>query len=297
MQRGIWRQFFANALFSAATATLLMSPLTAVAIVVNLDAFTVERNGAIFFNDSFDDGLAPPSAPNFPNGQSASYNVFGAFSSESGGRLRLASADGGLTFNAIEQSRRTLRSVLVTNVDSANLVSGLKVDDTLSVSAIYDLATPTGPLINGYSVRFSDRDAGGVKQTADLQVVWRPEGGALVRSLHQDFEANCVCVLDSDSLAAPAGADQIRLTITRPDAGAANFFASWSYLANGAVVGGGASATPAVLFQGENFVRAEFLAFEAVNAPIPEVSTGWLTLAGLLVAGFAARRARGGSAG
>jgi len=266
--------------------------------VVYLDQFEIKRNGGTFFTDAFGDGSPPPSAPNFPNGQPASYSVFGTFvaGSEAGSLLRLNSADGGLTQNATGQDRRTLRAALNTNTVSSDLASGLKIDDTLGLTGLFNLSSLTGPLINGYGIRFSDRTAAGVNQAAELDVRFNPETGKIeVRYVLQDFATSQVIERGLADFAPPSGADQILLQLARPDTGFdgtnytnTNFFASYSYLQGGNVVGGGAFEAPISLFQGETFVRAEFLAFESL--PVPEPGT--LALLGLGFAGMAAMRRR-----
>jgi hypothetical protein len=259
--------------------------------VVYLDQFEIKRNGGTYFTDGFADGNAPPSAPNFPNGEPALYSVFGTFvaGSEAGGLLRLNSADGGLTQNASGQDRRTLRAALNTNTDSSNLINGLKIDDTLSLTGLFNLSSLTGPLINGYGIRFSDRTAAGVNQAAEFDVRFDPLTGKVeVRYVLQDFATNQIFERGLADFAPPSGADQILLQLVRPDPTNTNFFASYSYLQGGNVVGGGAFEAPISLFQGENFVRAEFLAFESL--PVPEPGT--LVLLGLGFAGMAAMRRR-----
>lgn len=261
------------------------------AAVVYLDQFEIKRNGGTFFTDGFGDGNPPPSAPNFPNGQPAVYSVFGTFvaGSEAGGLLRLNSADGGLTQNANGQNRLTLRAVLNTNTDSSDLGTGLKIDDTLGLTGLFDLSSLTGPLINGYGIRFTDRTAAGVNQLAELDVRFNPVTGKVeVRYVQQDFATNEIFERGLADFAPPDGADQILLQLTRPDTTNTNFFASYSYLQGGNVVGGGAFEAPISLFQGENFVRAEFLAFESL--PVPEPGT--LAMLGLGFAGMAAMRRR-----
>src|SRR5215470_11664855 len=76
-----------------AMALALSSP--SLAIVVGLDRFSITRNGAAFFTDNFNDGIPPPSAPNFlfnPN-IAASYGIQGTIpnGAESNGVLQFDS--------------------------------------------------------------------------------------------------------------------------------------------------------------------------------------------------------------
>ena len=195
---------------------------------VNVDQFTVTRDSSILFNDTFDDNAPPPSAPNFVTGLAASYAVFGTIpaGAESGGLLHIDSANGALSGNAIEAQRLIVNATLVTGG-----ATNLGIGNVLELSGTFGLTIPTGPLYSGYGVRFSDAASGVTHQLAQIQVQY---GEALAQPrisyIFQDFDTNSLVTLGNVPLAAPAGADQIRLTVTRPSASNNNFFASFSYL-------------------------------------------------------------------
>jgi PEP-CTERM motif len=261
--------------------------------VFELDSFSVERNRIQIFNDTFSDGAPPPSAPNFNDDSAASYSVFGSPGPESGGLLKLNTANGGLTTNASGDARRTIRAALNTNTSNADadLGRGLKDDDRLRLRGFFNVGVPVGPVLNGYGIRFSDRGPAGIFQAADLQVVFNPATGkAEIRWVLQDFANGQVTTVGSTDLLIPDGADQIALQIERPSLDSKDFFATWFFLDGGLVKGTGTFASGIGLFDGERFVRAEFLAFEGVPA-VPLPGTLWLLGAGLLAGlGFAQRR-------
>ena len=162
------------------------------------------------------------------------------------------------------------------------------------MQATFNLGVPLGPRLNGFAIRFSDRSlaTGLLNQSADLNVLFNPTTGkAELRWLLQDFGAGTTTGFGSTDLVLPPdGADQIRLQIARPDVTSKDFFASWIFIKGGFASGTGSFATGIGLFNGERFVRAEFLAFEDVPA-VPLPGTLWLLGAGLLAGlGFARRR-------
>jgi hypothetical protein len=275
---------------TALTVALLATPTRAAEF--EIDSFTVGKNGATWFVDDFSDGVAPPSAPSFPGGAAASYSVGGTAGPEAGGLLSLDPAQGVLATNAAGATRRTLRAALNSNTNSADLASGLKIDDTLSVRGLFNFSSPTGPLANGYGVRFTDRSSAGLFEIAELLVFYSPTTGtARIGWVNQDFAASATSLVESAELELMKGVDQILLRIARPDRTSPDFFASWDYLSGGVKVGGGSFLTPIALFDGESFVRAEIMAYTAVPAAVPLPGTLWLIGAGLLAGlGFARRR-------
>lgn len=273
-----WKRFSYVAGLVVACLLAIFSSTTSHAIQVNIDQFNITRNGSTFFTDSFTDGTEPPSAP------TGSYSVLGSFGSnaESGGKLLIDTATGALSANAIETPRRSVQAVFLSNADSGDLTAGLKIDDTLSVTGVFDLVIPTGPLFSAYGVRFTDAFAGERHQFLQMFVRFDPvTGQPEIRYVLQDFDANTITNLGTTLIAPPIGTDQIVLSITRPDATKNEFFGSWVFLDDGSTIGSGAFLTPGSAFLGENFVRGQFFAAQGVQ--VSEPGSLWLIGFGLIL--------------
>jgi PEP-CTERM motif len=273
-----WTRFSYVAGVVVACLLAIFSSTESHAIQVNIDQFTITRNGSTFFSDSFTDGSEPPSAP------TGSYNVFGSFGSnaESGGKLLLDTATGALSANAIETPRRTVAALFLSNSDSSNLTAGLKIDDTLSVTGIFDLVIPTGPLFSAYGVRFSDASGGATHQFLQMSVRFDPvTSQPQILYVLQDFDANTITNFGTVPFAPPSGTDQTLLSITRPDETKNEFFGSWAFLDDGTTIGSGSFLTPGSAFLGENFVRGQFFASQGVQVPEPD--SLWLIGFGLIL--------------
>jgi len=117
------------------------------------------RNGTAIFTDTFSYGNPPPSAPDFLNGNPASYFVRGAMGPESGGKLTLNSADADPGISALGDPFLFQAATLLTDTNSSDLTTGLKIDDALSVSGVFDLFAPTVSR-ESYGVNYSDRATG-----------------------------------------------------------------------------------------------------------------------------------------
>jgi hypothetical protein len=277
-------------LFGATVAAVLFSSAPCYAIVIGLDQFSITRNGGAFFTDNFSDGIPPPSAPSFASGASASYGIQGTIPSgaESGGLLQVDSANGRPGTNIDEASRLSLIVTLLSS--AAGGATQIGVGNTFVETGLFNLLEPPGPLFSGYGIRLTDNGGAGPHQIVHILVEFNETDGLPeIVYTFGDFDTNTTTILGVDPFAPPVGADQIRLTLARPSILNDDIFASFSYLSGGAVVGGGSFATPGLMFQGENFVRGQFIVGQA--EPVPEPGTAWFFVPGiaLLAAGFGTR--------
>jgi hypothetical protein len=71
----------------------------------------------------------------------------------------------------------------------------------------------------------------------------------------------------------PAGADQIELSISRPNTANNDFFGAYAFGTGGVFGSFSTFATPGALFTDTDFVRSRFIAFTALPEPVPEPST------------------------
>ncbi|MCC7487929.1 MAG: PEP-CTERM sorting domain-containing protein [Burkholderiales bacterium] len=258
------------------------------AITTTLYDFIVTKNGAPFFLDSFVDGLAPPSAPDFANATAASYRVGGTFpaGSESAGQLTVSSLNGLVTTNALGERGLAQRATLITNNDPTNTVNGLKPNHIFTVSALVDVASATGP--GSFGVRLSDRQANplGVWSVSSFAAVELVPSTQVVRLRVQDFIDSRIDNLSS--IAVPAGVDQVRLALSHPTGGNAQVFATAEFFDDGESLGVFNLPGSASIFTHFGFTRAEFAAGETL--PIPEPETYAMMLVGLGLIGWQLRR-------
>ncbi|MBC7802858.1 MAG: PEP-CTERM sorting domain-containing protein [Candidatus Parcubacteria bacterium] len=171
-------------------------------------------------------------------------------------------------------------------------MTGLKSDDTFSVTGLFDLVVP---LANGdgYGVRLTDRFTGSPFNIGNDHIqlfVIRNFSGVLGISLNaQDFSTGTSTALAFAAL--DTGHAQIALRLERASASSNDLTASYAY-GDGGVLGDFVSfANHATIFHGEGYTRAGFMAF-GLAPPIPEPQTYALMLAGLGLLGAATRHRR-----
>jgi hypothetical protein len=265
------------------------------AVVVNIDSFAASgtnSNGAFSFTDNFSDGPPPPCGPQGCTSQPTFYGVntqSPPLPNESNGLLQLNSANGITGTNAGGGARRD-ETVQVGGLKSELLSSG----GAMSMTGIFTLPVITGPLNEGYGIRFIDAPfgvgPGNNQEVLELNVQWWTgnlgnPAGWYVRYLVQDFNADTIQTIGADLVNIPQGADEICLSLDR-DAGSNQFAASYAYGTGGSC--GAASLTSLGNTSGflyEAYVRPQFHAFETV----PEPGT-LLLMAGAVMALVATRR-------
>jgi hypothetical protein len=276
-----------KSIIGTACTCLAIVSFNANAYVFQVDNFSVSKNESVFFNDSFDDGSPPPSAPNFSNGNPASYFVKGAMGPETGGKLTLDSADADPGLSSLGTPLLFQAATLLTSTDSSDLTSGMKINNTLLIQAIFDLAMPSVTM-ESYGINFSDRatniglegdDIVGVRAINTL-------GGVKVQFFETSFVDSTFNSIDSILL--EAGHDQIMFNLMRADTNTNAVTASFAYIDGGSVGATQSLSGSADIFNGENWTRAQFLSRTVV--PVP--AAVWLFGSGLIgLIGLARRKA------
>lgn len=272
--------------YLAILGLLVSSP--AVATVFSIDEFRITRgNGDLVFVDTFGNGIAPPTAPNFANGNAASYFVTGAPGTESGGKYAYDTADGVLV-NAVSRPGQNLAADtrLNTNVTSLTAFTSLNISSTFIVTGLFDLSSPN-ILREGYGLRLSD---GGLATTGSNQndrldlFVRRTASNDLAIQFRRADVLNDVITTYGSSVLDPLH-DQIVLYLSKLDANSKAITASFAYVDGGIVGATTVFGTTADIFNGENYTRASFRA----TTPVPAPPTVFLALLGLVAMGFARR--------
>jgi len=279
------KKFAFSVVLSSSLILVSLSPV-AYAGPALIDEFSVVKNGITIFTDPFDDGVPPPSAPNFSNGFPASYFVTGTLD-EAGGRVRLDNVGAAvLPPGPFAPMRFFEQALLLTDRDPSNLELGLKIDDTFKITGRYDLTIPAVNVEN-YGIRLTDATPLNPGDNHVLiSVLQGGDGVDRVVFLRIDLIAGTVTGLASTPL--DTGHDQISLSLERLSLGSDAITASFNYIDGG--VDGPTTTFGATtdIFNGENFTRA---AFERVQ-PVPVAGSLILMGAGLAALGACSLRRR-----
>jgi hypothetical protein len=265
---------------------------TSYAVQVSIDLFSISSS-TLNFTDNFSDGTPPPCGPDGCGPQPTFYGVNSTnpLPAESGGFLQLDSSNGIVGANAGGGAR------INETVQKAGAISQLDktTAGAISMTGIFTLSTVSGPLNEGYGIRFIDAPSGSPpgsnQQILELNVQWwtgnvSNPAGFYIRYLVQNFNLDTITTVDADLVNIPQGANEICLSLNR-SAGSDNFSASYAYGTNGACSGTTMSLGSAAGFAYQDFVRGQFHAFDTV----PEPGT-WLLMGVGLVALVAAARWR-----
>ena len=270
-----------------------------------LDGFAVYKNvssasfgtpsslflAAPIFEDNFDDGNPPPSAPNFTSAGGsgpASYATFGTMGPESTASGILTMDSSGAQLNSFGTPLQ--QAILKTNVDPLSS-SGLKQGSTnFAVGGLFNLINP-GNNIGSYGVRFTDAGAGNGNDIVSLAVRGRTDGQALVQFSTFNNNTGIRSLISEQVL--DTSHQQIGLALgyfaNQDNANIKAVYAAYFYMDSSVPSPNFYSMTgSADLFHGENFTRAAFFANGV--APIPEPETYAMMLAGLVLVVSAVRR-------
>lgn len=264
---------------------------------VYIDSFSAQfinsSGNLVSFTDNFDDGAPPPCGPNGCLTQPTFYGVnsLNPLPAESGGLLLLDSSNGIAGTNAGGGTRLN-ETVQVSGAKSL-LSQGI---GAISMTGVFTLPVLSGPLNEGYGIRFIDAAAGSGPGSngwvLELNVQWwtgnaSNPAGWYVRYLTQDFVNGVINTIDAD-LIDGRYTETISLSLDLVAGSADLFEASYAY-ETGGVFGAPISLGSAQGFLYETYVRPQFIAFET---PVPEPGT-LLLLGGGIAALLAARRRRG----
>jgi hypothetical protein len=264
----------------AFTAGLLAfsSIVPASATTFYITDFSVDLNGATLFSDSFDDGIAPPSAPNFlfPDSDPATYDVKGTIF-ESDGKALLDAVNNGVDATNIPGAPVfVVRSQLITPQDDTS-ARNLGPEDTFTVSGVFDLVMP-GTTTEQYRIRLTD-NVSDRNDFITLSVQRRvSDNQVFIRFRQGDDETGIVTVLGEIAIDLTGNPDQIRLSLAKLSAGSNEITASFEYIKDGSSIGGQTFSNTVPIFHGENFTRGDFIAqiHQKFAAPIlaAELTTG-----------------------
>lgn len=265
-------------------AAFCVATQSAQALTVFVERLTYTQNGAIIFQDDFND---PASVPNFTGGNTASYFTFGSPGPEANGKLRLSTDNGALSASASGIPTIATRIRLNNNINPNNPI-GIRPDLIFGASVLVDLPAAGFGVGESFSLRLGEFTPGGtIVRGLQLRVGRIGDAAPRVAYRVEDFQADTITTLNSSPLVIPGGADQMLLMFDRASVnslvtGAFQFFDNG--VEDGALVTLGSGATPFVF---EDRMRIDVLVSTTV-VPVPGSLA--LLLSGVVMAGLAARK-------
>lgn len=284
--------------FLVSTAVLLSCFLlssTATATLIEIDQFAITKNTSLIFDDQFDDGNPPPSAPNFiVSGRDASYYIHPTdltVGTESDGVYAFDTTQGGIITSSITGNSIKWQSYRVRTNIAQGQTRGLRSDDDLIIQGLFNFALPDPK--EAYGIRLVDygtHDTNGPNDAVFLELRQRNSGDFQIRFRQADFENDVVTTLEhyifSDIDLSIF--DQILFELSTDgftDEASDNVYASFTLFDNEDLENPFTIDFTATgeIFNGEDFTRAEFFARAAVPVPssILLMAAGLIGLTGL----------------
>jgi VCBS repeat-containing protein len=231
-----------------------------------VDDLKVTKNGGVIFQDTFNDGVAPPSGPNFSPATGlnpSAYTSQGPFTEANG----LAFFDGfkAATFGATNYGERAMLNTDISPIsDPVNGAKGLKSNSNFTAESRFDLIMPED---NGdvYGVRLTDQNSTPPDNNSSVDlVVARDATGVHVQLRQINMSTSTVTVLESKDFVQGAN-DQI---VLRLDYDKTSFVdtsvgghvtAAFDLVSNGVVASTASFSSQGTIFQGEDFTRVQLI--------------------------------------
>jgi len=259
-----------NILAISAFILFLSGSVNASAILV--DEFTIIKNGSMIYQDTFDDGLAPPDASTI----SQTYKVFGGPVIETGGRVALDASSGEAVVRP-DAGNMTRQGVRVkTNINPAEPGKGLRTDDTFSITGLFDLTAVSG-IRERYGVRLTDGGQIDSDDSVGLSVM--RTSASQIDVVFHSYDQTAFAFTDLEAFALDDSHDQISLTLSRLNSATNDITASFAYVDGGVSGSTITFTTTDTIFNGaEDWTRAQVMHV----APVPVPAATWLFASGLL---------------